>query len=230
MTLVNHRYLNPPCKKVLHFRIKVMQKVFTPEEEACFAIRYNEGYDIPDARYLSWLQLDHHNESCQEIIDYFPDVDPLDAISDTVFPSITDTTTDIASSDQSDFALLDTVSISQPSAVPVSSIIDITPGLTPIRSSHRSNCTSHDAVSDNNNITLIFCVMSSLQLVHLHHMFLLCPLTMCQHYLHHLHLVFPSPQPIYLSHLHLLSTLFQSILYSMPPYHQQTKVLLQPLE
>ena len=108
---------------------QVITDTFTPEEKARFAIQYNEGYDILDARYLSWLQLNHPNESCQEIIDYFPDVNPLDAIANKVFPSITDTTTDIASSDPSDFVLLDTVNISQPSAVHVSSITDVTPGL-----------------------------------------------------------------------------------------------------
>ena len=50
---------------------------YTPEEEARFVIQYNEGYDLPDPRYLSWLQLNHLEDNCQDLMEHFEDLTPL---------------------------------------------------------------------------------------------------------------------------------------------------------
>ena len=61
---------------------------FTPEEEAHFVIRYNEGYDLPDPRYLSWLQLNHPEDNCRDLKEHFEDLTPLDPIDiSTAFDS-----------------------------------------------------------------------------------------------------------------------------------------------
>jgi len=53
---------------------------FSPEEEALFATRYEEGYNLYDARYASWIQATHPNDNIQELLDFFPDVSPIDSV------------------------------------------------------------------------------------------------------------------------------------------------------
>ena len=53
---------------------------FSPEEQALFARRYEEGYDLYDARYVSWIQATHHEDANQELLSFFPDVSPLDNV------------------------------------------------------------------------------------------------------------------------------------------------------
>ena len=99
---------------------------FTPEEEALFVIRYNEGYDLADPRYLSWLQLNHPEDNCQDLIEHFEDLTPLDPIDiNTAFDSRLFHCSDPASPS--------TESICSLSANPETSITDVTPGLTPSR-------------------------------------------------------------------------------------------------
>ena len=108
---------------------------FTPEEEARFVIRYNEGYDLPDPRYLSWLQLNHPEDNCQDLMEHFEDLTPLDPINfSTAFDSCLFHCSDSASPS--------TESICSLSANPETSITDVTPGLTPSRYYRNSDITS----------------------------------------------------------------------------------------
>ena len=106
---------------------------FTPEEEARFLIRYNEGYDLPDPRYLSWLQLNHPEDNCRDLMEHFVDLTPLDSI-DIAFDSCLFHCRDPASPS--------TESICSLSANPETSVTDVTPGLTPSRYSRDSDITS----------------------------------------------------------------------------------------
>ena len=108
---------------------------FTPEEEARFVIRYNEGYDLPDPRYLSWLQLNHPEDNRQDLMEHFEDLTHLDPIDiSTAFDSCLFHCSDPASPS--------TESICSLSANPETSITDVTPGLTPSRYSRDSDITS----------------------------------------------------------------------------------------
>ena len=53
---------------------------FSPEEEALYARRYEEGYDVYDARYVSWIQATHPEDNSQKLLNFFPDVRPLDSV------------------------------------------------------------------------------------------------------------------------------------------------------
>ena len=102
---------------------------FTPEEEARFIIQYNEGCDLPDPRYLSWLQLNHPEQNFQALIELFPDVAPLDPINASA----------MYSSHCSDSTSPSILSIGSLSADPVVTINDITPSLTPSHGSYISS-------------------------------------------------------------------------------------------
>ena len=53
---------------------------FSPEEEAFYARRYEEGYNVYDARYVSWIQATHPEDNSQKLLNFFPDVRPLDSV------------------------------------------------------------------------------------------------------------------------------------------------------
>ena len=53
---------------------------FTPEEEALYARLYEEGYDMYDARYVSWIQATHPEDNSEKLLNFFPDVRPLDSL------------------------------------------------------------------------------------------------------------------------------------------------------
>ena len=46
-------------------------ELFTPEEETLFARRYEEGYNLYDARYASWIWATHPDDSSQELLSFF---------------------------------------------------------------------------------------------------------------------------------------------------------------
>lgn len=41
---------------------------FSPEEQTLFARRYEEGYNLYDARYVSWIQATHPKDANQELL------------------------------------------------------------------------------------------------------------------------------------------------------------------
>ena len=57
---------------------------FTPEEESRFEMRYEEGYDLYDTRYLMWLR-HHHPESVHTLDNKVPSI--VDAFARHVPPS-----------------------------------------------------------------------------------------------------------------------------------------------
>ena len=65
---------------VAHNSSHNIANTFIPEEESKFATRYNEGYDLPDQRYLAWLQLAHPEEHGLELLGHFQDIAPLDPL------------------------------------------------------------------------------------------------------------------------------------------------------
>ena len=65
---------------VTHNSSHNIANTFTPEEEAKFATQHHEGYDLPDQRYLAWLQLTHPEENGQELLEHFQDIAPLDSL------------------------------------------------------------------------------------------------------------------------------------------------------
>ena len=46
-------------------------ELFTPEEETLFARRYEEGYNLYDARYASWIRATHLDDSSEELLSFF---------------------------------------------------------------------------------------------------------------------------------------------------------------
>ena len=42
--------------------------------------RYEESYDVYDARYVSWIQANHPEGNGEKLLNFFPDVTPLDSI------------------------------------------------------------------------------------------------------------------------------------------------------
>ena len=57
-----------------------VDKLFSPEEEALYTRRYEEGYDVYDARYVSWIQANHPEGNGEKLLNFFPDVTPLDSL------------------------------------------------------------------------------------------------------------------------------------------------------
>ena len=53
---------------------------FSPEKDALFARRYEEGYNLYDARYVSWIRVTHPDNNSQELLSFFPDVSPLGSV------------------------------------------------------------------------------------------------------------------------------------------------------
>ena len=104
----------------------VTMDIFTPEEEARFVIQYNEGYDLLEPRYLSWLQLNYPEDICEDLMEHFEDLTPLDPIDiNTAFDNCLFHCSDPASPS--------TESICSLLANPETSITDVTPGLIPSR-------------------------------------------------------------------------------------------------
>jgi len=57
---------------------------FTPEEQKLFLRKYEEGFNLPDLRYISWLrpEADFTVFSTEtSLLDFFPESTPLDAIA-----------------------------------------------------------------------------------------------------------------------------------------------------
>ena len=48
-----------------------------PEKEELFERRFDEGYDIYDAEYVSWLHIHHPDADTSSFIDFFPDTPAL---------------------------------------------------------------------------------------------------------------------------------------------------------
>ena len=55
-----------------------IEATFTAEEETLFIRRYENGYDIPDPRYVHWVELNHPED---RLVDLFPDVTPLEPLN-----------------------------------------------------------------------------------------------------------------------------------------------------
>ena len=51
---------------------------FTAEENILFTRRYENGYDIPDPRYVQWMEQNHPED---RLLDLFPDATPLEPLS-----------------------------------------------------------------------------------------------------------------------------------------------------
>ena len=58
----------------------VVDKPSSPEEEALYTRPYEEGYDVYDARYVSWIQANHPEGNGEKLLNFYPDVTPLNSL------------------------------------------------------------------------------------------------------------------------------------------------------
>ena len=57
-----------------------VDKPFSPKEEALYTRRYEEGYDMYDARYVSWIHVNQPEDNSVKLLNFFPGVTPLDSL------------------------------------------------------------------------------------------------------------------------------------------------------